>query len=136
MFRHLGDKEGIASSLGNLGNVCYLQSNYPTARSLYEQSLAMWSEIGDKQGAALSLAGLGEATVESNQPQRGARLLGASDALYEALGTVMDTDDRIPYDRAVASARSQLGEEAFEKARQEGQAMSMEQAIAYALQES
>lgn len=124
------------------GNVAYMQGDYPTARSLHLESLQIKRELGDKGGVAISLAGLGEVAVEaveSEQPQRGARLLGASDALYEALGAVMDSDDsddRIPYDRAVASARSQLGEEAFEQAWQEGRAMNMEQAVEYALEES
>ena len=45
----------------------------------------------------------------------------------------MEADARIPYDFVVSSARAQLGDEAFEKAIQEGRAMSMEQAIEYAL---
>jgi hypothetical protein len=45
---------------------------------------------------------------------------------------VIEPDDRIPYDRAIESARSRLGAEAFERARQQGRAMNVEQALAYA----
>jgi hypothetical protein len=44
----------------------------------------------------------------------------------------VDKDD---YERDVALARAQLGEEAFAAAWAEGQAMSLEEAIAYALGE-
>jgi hypothetical protein len=128
-------KWSIAVNLGNLGNVTYMQGNYPTARSLYEQSLAMQREIGDKWGIAISLAGLGEVATATGQPHKGAGLLGASQIVYEAIGAVMDPEDRMPYERAIASARSQLGEEAFEQARREGRDMSMEQAIEHALRE-
>jgi hypothetical protein len=43
--------------------------------------------------------------------------------------------DRGDYERDVALARAQLGEEAFVIAWATGQAMSLEQAIAYALEE-
>jgi predicted ATPase/transcriptional regulator with XRE-family HTH domain/Tfp pilus assembly protein PilF len=132
--RELENKRAIAISLNNLGNVTYMQEDYPAAHSLYVESLQMRRELGDNWGMALSLAGLGAVAVESGQAQRGARQLGASDALHEAIGVVMEPDDRIPYDFAVASARAQLGEAAFEKARQEGRAMNLEQAIEYALE--
>jgi non-specific serine/threonine protein kinase len=90
----------------------------------------------NQRGIALSLAGLGEVAVESKQPERGAMLLGASEALFEATGGVMESDDRIPYDRAVASARSKLGDKAFDQARQQGRAMSVESAIEYAMEEN
>jgi hypothetical protein len=40
------------------------------------------------------------------------------------------------YEQGVASARAQLSEEEFEKAWAEGRTMSMEEAIAYALEPS
>ena len=40
----------MARSFNTLGNVAYQQGDYPTARSLYEQSLALFRELGDKRG--------------------------------------------------------------------------------------
>ena len=134
LWRELGDRSGIASSLNNLGHVAAEQGDYTTARSLCEESLALWREVGDRSGIGLSLAGLGEVAVSIGQTHKGARLLGASEALLETIGAAMAPDDRIPYQRSVASARAKLREKAFVTARQEGRAMSMEEAIAYALQ--
>jgi hypothetical protein len=39
------------------------------------------------------------------------------------------------YEQGVASARAQLSEVEFEKARAEGRAMSMEEAVVYAMEE-
>jgi predicted ATPase/class 3 adenylate cyclase/Tfp pilus assembly protein PilF len=132
--RELGDKSGIAYSLGNLGMISFTQGGYPAARSLHEESLALHREIGDKKGIAVSLAGLGEVASETGQPRKGAALLGASQAVLEAIGAVMAPEDLIPYERAVASAAAQSGEEEFEKAWQVGRAMSIEEAIAYAIE--
>ena len=59
--------------------------------------------------------------------------MGASEALHESIGGAMEPSDRVAYSRAIASVRSQLGKAEFENAWQEGRAMSMGQAIAYAL---
>ena len=48
------------------------------------------------------------------------------------MGTVQDTVDQAEYEPG-AAARAQLNEEAFAKVWAEGRAMSMDQAIAYAL---
>ncbi|MFL5734319.1 MAG: hypothetical protein ACJ78Q_14120, partial [Chloroflexia bacterium] len=67
---------------------------------------------------------------------RAARLFGVSDALRAASGAPMWPAERADYERNVAIARAQLDKQTWEKAWQEGQAMSMEQAIEYALAES
>jgi hypothetical protein len=38
------------------------------------------------------------------------------------------------YERTVAAVRSQMGEETFEEVREEGRAMTFEQAVAYGLE--
>jgi predicted ATPase/class 3 adenylate cyclase len=133
LSKELGHKEGIASSLSGLGTISCMQSDYSTARSLHKKSLQIRWEMGEKWGIAESLVGLGVVAVESGQPQRGARLLVASDTLYKAIGAAMEPRVRISYDRALVSARAQLGEASFEKESQEGGAISMEHAIEYAL---
>ena len=57
-------------------------------------------------------------------------------ALREALGTPVQPVERRTFEPAVAAARASLGEEAFAAAWVEGRAMSLEQAIAYALEKT
>lgn len=147
--RELGDKSGIAGLLNNLGNVSYMQGSYREAHSLHMESLLICREIGFKEAAAWNIAGLGEAAIglglrqtewtveraeEVNDVETGVRLLGASDALLEAAGHQREADDAIPYEHAAEAARKALGEEEFERLRGEGRAMSMEEAIEYALE--
>jgi predicted ATPase len=144
LFQELGDKRGIALTLNALGRMAYAQGDYSTAASLYQQGLALFRETEHKRGVAVSLIGLGaigigaakgrEGSEGIEAAQRGARLLGASEALLESIGAVQEPIDRALYTKGAASARSQLGDEAFERARQEGRAMSEEAAIEFALQ--
>lgn len=143
--REIGDKRGIAVSLSTLGNVAFAQGEYSSAHSLYMESLILRQEIGDKHGIAACLAGLagvvaaaGESLQDRGrqaQAMRAAKLLGAVETLLESLGAVMDGDDRQVYAQAVTLARSQLGEEEFGRSCAEGRAMSLEQAVARALEE-
>ncbi|HUP27979.1 MAG TPA: tetratricopeptide repeat protein [Chloroflexia bacterium] len=135
-FREIGDKWGIANTLGNLGLVAHEQEDYTSARALLEESLVLFREIGDKKCIAAITAGLAGVAVGMEQAEKGTKLLGAVEGLVQSIGAVLDRDNRMPYERAVASAHSTLGDEIFNRAWQEGRAMSMEQALEYALQES
>ncbi len=70
------------------------------------------------------------------QPQCAAQLWGAAAALREAIGAPLPPNEREEYERDVAAVREALGEEAFSATWVEGRAMSMEQAVAYAMGES
>jgi len=78
-----------------------------------------------------------QAEIEGQvQAKRGARILGAVDALLGAIGAVLDVDGRISYMQAIAFARAQLSTKEFEKAWAEGRVMTIEQTIALALEGS
>jgi predicted ATPase/transcriptional regulator with XRE-family HTH domain len=137
--RALGDKRGIAIALHNLGDLALRQRDYRTSRSLLEESLILRIELKDKWGMAYSLAGLGRvvvaASVADGGVERGAKVLGAVEAIVQSMGAVLERGYRLSYEEAVAFARSHLGEEAFERVWQAGRAMSLEQVIDYALEQ-
>ena len=56
-----------------------------------------------------------------------------AEALRELVGTRLLPSERAGYERDLAAVRAELGEEAFAEDWAEGRAMSVEQAVAYAL---
>ncbi len=76
------------------------------------------------------------AAVALDQPGRAARLIGAADALFEKQNYIPQSGDLPEFERYKASAREALDEASFETAWAEGQAMTHEEAIAYALEGS
>jgi predicted ATPase len=158
LVRELGDKQGISHLLNTLANLNRWEGEYASARSLLKESLALRREMGDKRGIAISLLGLGGAEVQiassidertaSSSPysaihnpqsamaERGVRLMGAGGGQLEVMGDVLDLGDRLPYEQSIASARSMLGDEGFERAQAAGRSMSLEQAIEHALDDS
>jgi AMMECR1 domain-containing protein len=69
-------------------------------------------------------------------PARAARLLGAAEALRGAIGLFRTPRDEEANARLIATVRAALGEERFAASWEEGRAMSLEQAIEYALEET
>ena len=47
-----GDKQGVADTLGNIGNVYESRGEYAKALSTYERALAAKGALGDKLGGA------------------------------------------------------------------------------------
>jgi DNA-binding CsgD family transcriptional regulator len=66
------------------------------------------------------------------QPEQAARLFGATDTLFESIGSSIWPIDRIDYDANLAEVRARLGEDAFAAAFRVGQALPFARAIAEA----
>ena len=61
IYQEIGDHQGEANSLNNLGNAYRNLAEYEQAIDFYQQSLAISKEIKDRQGEANSLNNLGNA---------------------------------------------------------------------------
>jgi non-specific serine/threonine protein kinase len=100
---------------------------------LYRQSLAPQKEIGDKLGLVQCLEGLAGVACAQGDYEKGVRLFGAAEGLRETLAVHRAPSDQADHDQRVASARAALGDAVFAAALAEGRAMTLEQAIEYAL---
>jgi predicted ATPase/class 3 adenylate cyclase len=132
--REAGIKRNIALSVCSLGSLALAAGDYVTARTRFEESLAIWGETGDSGGIAFLLAGFTELATAKTQPQRALRLAGAAAVLREKHGTPTATSLQARLERTLELVRSAFrGEDAAAAWWSEGQAMTLEQAIAYAL---
>jgi predicted ATPase/class 3 adenylate cyclase len=139
LLRRLNSRGDIPALLHNLGHVDLAQGEVQEAKKRFIEALHLHMAHRNRVGIAECLAGLGAVAGAEKRPERATRLLGAAIALREAAGAMVYVYDaeRVDYERNVANARAQLGGEpekaaAWEKAWQEGRAMSIEQAIEYA----
>jgi predicted ATPase/DNA-binding CsgD family transcriptional regulator len=134
--RETGDKLREGVMLGFLGLIALREGDDEQAQAQYQQSLSLSVEIGHKVGVVDALAGLAEAAEYLGQLERAARLFSAADAFYEMHGFVLQAVYKLDYERRKGRVREQLDKATFEVLWAEGQAMSLEEAIAYALEES
>jgi predicted ATPase/class 3 adenylate cyclase len=133
LHRELGDTINVAIILGNLGETAWRQGNYAEARAWYDESLVICQEVGYTSVTIFVLEGCAALAVTQRQPLRAARLWGAAMQLRETSGQPIHPADKPQYDAGVADARAQLDQATFAAAWAAGRALTLEQAIAYAL---
>jgi DNA-binding NarL/FixJ family response regulator len=120
----------MAYLLHNLGHVARAQRNYERMAALFEESFVLFRELGHKAGIADCLAGLAAVAGVQGQQELAVQLFAASQALFTALGVLLDPADRAEYDRNVAAVLTQLDEATFSVVWTQGQQMTWEQILA------
>jgi non-specific serine/threonine protein kinase len=134
LFREIGDKWNIAFALYGLAFVALRQSDYERAARFFTDSVILCKEVGNRWIGEECLEGFARLASATGHYRRAARLFGAAEVLREALGHHRSPTDQAYHDERMASTRSALGDAAFDAASAEGQAMTLEQAIEYALE--
>jgi predicted ATPase/DNA-binding SARP family transcriptional activator len=134
IWRELRLSMQVAWGLHGLGFVASQLGDFTAAHPLLTESLQMFQEMEDTQGLDLTLQRLGGLAVAEGQMQRAARLLAAGAEQRAATGSELAPATQQVIDQDVAAVRAGLGAEAFEAAWATGIGMTLEQAIAYALE--
>lgn len=129
----VGDRWVASLILGNMASMESLRGEHERAGVHFMKCLTLLREMGERATVALSLEGIAGVAGARQQPERGARLLGAAAALREAMNYPVEPMDRPVHEHCVAAIRAGLSKEGFAKAFAQGWAMSLEQAVAYAL---
>lgn len=133
--REIRDEWITATLLGSLGWVALCQHEFNSMRKIMRESLEIRLDTGDKGGIAWCLEKLAKAKYEQDQLEQAAKLFGYAEALRAPIGSVIDPTDQPDYKRIILRVQSALGKEVFSAAWAEGQAMTLEQVIDYALAE-
>jgi predicted ATPase/DNA-binding CsgD family transcriptional regulator len=131
--RELGMKRREAIILNNLTYVAQNRGDYELAESLVREALALELDLGSNYLFLIGMAVLAGPTASKGQPERAARLLGASASLLEEMGVGLQAGDQFEIDRYIDAVRDELHPNIFNTAWREGQAMTLDEAIAYAL---
>jgi predicted ATPase/class 3 adenylate cyclase len=131
LYRDRGSRGGLVYALDNLAWAALVRGDHERARILHEETLALCRELGDKLIGAENLEGLACAAAARGEAERSARLFGAA----ATLGYQQAPAERALREPYLAEARSLLEEAAWKAAWSEGQAMTFEEAVSYALEE-
>jgi predicted ATPase len=124
-YRDKAALSGLANILHILGALVHAQGDAAQASALVRESLTLQQYIFPAYDILLAVAWL---AAGERQPTRAARLLGVS-ASMPGFGAA-----QAAYDHLVKAVRAQLDEASFAAAWAAGQALTLEQAIAYELE--
>jgi hypothetical protein len=133
LFGQIGDRNFITVAQSERAHMERLQGRYDQAMALYARTIAGWQELGHHAAATHELECIGFIAIAQSQPQTAARFFGAAEAARESLEAQMTPAEREEYDRHLSALRAQLSEAEFAAAWAEGRALSLDEAVAYAL---
>lgn len=128
-----GDRLQLSGAILNMGTTATKLGEYDRAHALFEQALVLDQEMGVASGIGQVLEHFAYLAVAQEQAERSVCLAGAAAALYESLPDPPHHLRQAEFARDQACARQLLGEEATAAAWATGRAMTLEQAVAYAL---
>jgi hypothetical protein len=130
--RAVGDGRGVGLVLAHLGELARLEGDHARAAEHLRESLTILRSFRDVQRLCRSVRVLGLVALAQGEPIRAIRLLAAA-ATHAPPGAPIEPAECVQYADGLAAARAALDAEAAETARSEGLAMSLDQAIDYAL---
>ena len=118
-----------------LGVIAVRERDYARAKEWYSECLKFEQDIGETRQVAECLLGFASIAIAKNRVERAVRLLGAAEVQIDARGGSWEDFDQAERERLAKLSRMQLDEATFATNWAEGRAMTMEQAIAYALED-
>jgi tetratricopeptide (TPR) repeat protein len=133
--REIGQLRRTMLAISNLAFIAQHEGDYQRARDMAAHVLQSAWETDLKLVIVDGLAFVAGPIGLAGQPQRAARLFGAWESALERMGAMPQPADKPEFDRVIAAVRAQLEEATFEAAWAEGRKMTLEQAVAEALEE-
>jgi non-specific serine/threonine protein kinase len=135
IFRDLDDRFMTGWALFELGALALKKMDLASAGSLTTEALTTFDAVHDVTGIALCLHGLAEIAEAEGSLERAMRLAGAAATLQASGGVDLAAVMRRIMGREDPAARAQRDPQ-LAAAWAEGQAMTTERAVAYALEDS
>jgi tetratricopeptide (TPR) repeat protein len=123
-----------AWSRSRLGYIYLRQGEVARARQEFESSLQQFKKYDSVIGLTVTIEGLSILEMNYGQPERAARLIGWVDAMRAQTGDLRPRLEQNSLERDLAIIRAKLSAEEFARLSEAGRAMTVEQAIALALE--
>jgi non-specific serine/threonine protein kinase len=127
----IGDRFLKATLLETAGRIHLRLGNHDVARRHYAEALTIASEFQDTVNIADCLEGF--ALIAGRDSSRAVILVSAAEKLRAATGATRTLEWSTEVVEGIAAARGKLGPNASETARRQGGAMSIEEAVRFAL---
>jgi predicted ATPase len=122
----------VSNALANNGYYWNFRGDLPKAASYLSRSLEVLQALRNKGSAWYILDRTAEITMKLGDPERAARVLGASDAMKQQINAMPVATAFEKLEELRAALIAEIGQEAFERAYAAGAEMGFDEALAYA----
>ncbi|MFN8475828.1 MAG: helix-turn-helix domain-containing protein [Anaerolineae bacterium] len=123
-------------TLNNLGHVVLRQGRHVEAAALFRECVQCQPVGPAGRDLPPPLTGLAGVMAREGHALAAARVIGGVDRVLADSGDRLELEDRLDYEAILADIRGRLSDAEFNAAWAEGQAMTPEQLVAYALEDS
>jgi predicted ATPase/class 3 adenylate cyclase len=135
LIRAVGDRYGTAICLFGLACVAIEEGQFDEAQPILAEALELSRELDYKEGVAYFLQGAAAIAASRRDPHRAATILGRMRAVHAELHFTPSEDDERLIAQTAETARAALGDPAFAAALDEGEQMTLDQALDYAMED-
>ena len=134
--RTLGNEPMLATSLGSLADDAIRRGRVQDGLPMLKESTRIYRELGDLFETAINLCRFGRALALEARAGTAVRLLACSEVLLEEFGDRSEADDAWVVEtneETLTIIRKQLDEAAVAEAWEQGRALTLDEAVALAL---
>jgi non-specific serine/threonine protein kinase len=133
LAREDGDDREILAASRSLAAAMIELGDAQQAAGLLGESLDLSRELGETHGIAVCLEMFAGLAATAGEAERAAILFGASDAARASIGAQRQPDQQILYDRWLARTLAGLDTKTYSTRYEDGRALSLDEACAFAL---
>jgi len=133
--RKLNDQWGLAYAIKGMADVVFEQGDFSTASSLYGECITVFQKGADYIGLPFAFESIAALACAKNKLEAAARIFGVADAFRKSTNSPLPPPNYDTYQMNLSILRQRLDPGKFDFAWTEGRAMTLDEAVAYALEE-
>lgn len=131
-----GDERCSVRTLTALGTAHLDRSDEEAALEAFRSSLRRGASLDERHTSRVAIAGMARILISEGRLADAVTLYGLADRLQRDLGVPVTVSSEKRREERLQTLRDQMGDEEFEVARQRGEALELDHAVAFALGES
>ncbi|HET6595330.1 MAG TPA: adenylate/guanylate cyclase domain-containing protein [Anaerolineales bacterium] len=130
----MGNKRQMYSCYSELAHVLRENGEVDEPLSIYRDLLPKWRDLGHRAAVAHELECIAYILSKKDQTRRAVTLLGAADQLRKLIASTATPIELAEYEKELSALREKIAADEFRKAWEQGQGLTMEEAIALAVE--
>lgn len=127
--REIADRWAIAESLLGYGLLEFSERRFSDAGGRWGEAVQLAYQFESRHLLAFCLIGVSAVAAHTGNPEKAVMLGGYVSALLDSLGVTVSPTYRALYDETLAEARTRMSAEQWDRAREAGRTMSIDQAV-------
>ncbi|HET9906862.1 MAG TPA: tetratricopeptide repeat protein, partial [Anaerolineales bacterium] len=135
-WEELGSRLTLLWCRSHLGDLALKEGNFKEARDILTETARAFFNDKTTIGVVFTLEKIANLCVAIGNPETAAQLIGWADATRRKLDDIRPRLEQEDVDKCITACIESMGEIAFSDAYDEGQKMTLEEALVYALKES